>query len=209
MWKTRLAIIAVLAAILAGLALLFFVVLPLLRSRPPAKIATTPNLIVQVQGLSQLVTVKYVIEKIIKLESDPALYGLLPGDRVIIVAHADVKAGVDLSQIKPDDLKVTDKRISLIIPPAKIIDCYLDEKQTQIWEHKIAIFRSFNKDLEHEARLQAIQEIMLAAGNSGIQREALERAKTQLAQFFKALGFTEVDIRTRGEIKQPQFEKLQ
>lgn len=207
MWKTRLAILAVAAAILAGLALLFFVVLPLLKSPPPPKVANTPNLIVQVQGLSQLVTVKYVIEKIIKLESEPALYGLLPGDRVIIVAHADVKAGVDLSQIKPDDLKVNDKSISLIIPPGRITDCYLDEKQTQIWEHKVAMFRSFNKDLEHNARQQAIQEIMLAAGNSGIQREALERAKTQLTQFFKALGFTEVDIRTRGEVKQPPIEK--
>src|ERR1041385_10011 len=50
MWKTRLAILAVAAAILAGLALLFFVVLPLLKSPPPPKVANTPNLIVQVQG---------------------------------------------------------------------------------------------------------------------------------------------------------------
>jgi hypothetical protein len=207
MWKTRLALLAVATAILAGLALLFFVVLPLLKGPPPPKVANTPNLVVQVQGLSQLVTVKYVIEKIIKLESEPTLYGLLPGDRVIIVAHADVKAGVDLSQVRPDDLKVSDKNISLIIPPGRITDCYLDEKQTQIWEHKLALFHSFNKDLEHNARQQAIREIMLAAGNSGIQREALERAKTQLAQFFKALGFTEVDIRTRGEVKPSQPEK--
>ncbi len=208
MWKMRLAAMAVVAAILAGLALLFLVVLPLLKNKPPAKIAATPNLVVQVQGLSQLVTVKYVIEKIVKLESEPALYGLLPGDRIIIVAHANVKAGVDLSQITADDLKVDDSRktLSLTLPPAKITDCYLDEKQTQIWEHKTALFRSFDKNLEHNAREQALREIMLAAGESGIQKEALERAKTQLTQFFHALGFTEVDIRTRAEVKQPQFE---
>ena len=169
MWKTWLALVAVAAAILAGLGLLFFVLLPLLKAPSPPKIATTPNLVVQVQGLSQFVTVKYVIEKIVKLESEPALYGLLAGDRVIIVAHANVKAGVDLSQVTPQDLQVNDRKISLILPPGKITDCYLDEKQTQIWEHKTAIFRSFNKDLEQSARQQALQEIMLAAGNSGIQ----------------------------------------
>ena len=208
MWKTWLALVAVAAAILAGLGLLFFVLLPLLKAPSPPKIATTPNLVVQVQGLSQFVTVKYVIEKIVKLESEPALYGLLAGDRVIIVAHANVKAGVDLSQVTPQDLQVNDRKISLILPPGKITDCYLDEKQTQIWEHKTAIFRSFNKDLEQGARQQALQEIMLAAGNSGIQKEALERAKTQLTQFFKALGFTEVDIHTRTEARPAQFEKL-
>ena len=201
MWKTRLAIIAVVGGILAGLALLFYLVLPVLRSQASPKIANTPNLVLQVQGLSQLVTVKYVMEKVVKLESEPALYGLLPGDRIIIIAHADVKAGVDLSQISADDIKVSDKKISLIIPPGKILDCYLDEKYTQVWEHKLAIFRKFDPHLEHNAREQARQEIMLAAGNSGIQEEALERAKANLTQFFRALGFTEVDIRTRSETK--------
>jgi hypothetical protein len=206
MWKTRLALIAVAVAILAGLAVLFRIVLPLLRPSPPPKIENTPNLVVQVQGLAQFVTVKYVIEKIVKLESEPALYGLLAGDRVIIVAHATVKAGVDLSQITSDDLRVAGSKLSLALPSARITDCYFDEKQTQIWEHKTALFRSFNKDLEQSARQQAIGEILLAAGNSGIQKEALERAKTQLTQFFKALGFTEVDIHTRSGPNVPPRE---
>jgi len=48
MWKTRLAIIAVVGGILAGLALLFYVVLPVLRSQASPKIANTPNLVLQV-----------------------------------------------------------------------------------------------------------------------------------------------------------------
>src|SRR6266581_2043095 len=70
MWKTRLAIIAVVGGILAGLALLFYVVWPVLRSQAPPRIVNTPNLVLQVQGLSQLVTVKYVMEKVVKLESE-------------------------------------------------------------------------------------------------------------------------------------------
>jgi hypothetical protein len=112
-----------------------------------------------------------------------------------------VKAGVDLAQISADDIKVSNKKISLTIPPGKILDCYLDEKYTQVWEHKLAIFRKFDPHLEHKAREQARQEIMLAADNSGIQKEALERAKTNLTQFFRALGFTEVDIHARSDTK--------
>ena len=197
MTKTRLAILALTLAILAALGLLFTVLLPLVRPKPP-KLAATANLLTQVQTLSQLVTIKYVVEKIVKLEGDPSLLPLNQ-DQVIILARAVVKAGVDLSQLKADDLKVTDKRISIIIPPAKITDCYLDDQKTEIWEHKTALFRRFDKNLEQNARRQALDQIKVAAGDDGIQKEALDRAKAQLTHLFQLLGFTEVEVRTRAE----------
>ena len=171
--------------------------LPLIRPKPQ-KLAATANLLTQIQTLSQLVTVKYVVEKIVKLEGDPSLLPLNQ-DQVIILARAIVKAGVDLSQLKPDDLNVSDKKITIFIPPAKITDCYLDDLKTEIWEHKTALFRRFDKNLEQNARRQALDQIKVAAGDNGIQKEALDRAKAQLTNLFQLLGFTEVEVRTRVE----------
>jgi len=41
---------------------------------------------------------------------------------MLMVAHGVVKAGVDLSQIKPADLQITDTKITLKLPSASITD---------------------------------------------------------------------------------------
>src|SRR2546430_14135180 len=60
----------------------------------------TSTLLQQVQTLSELVTVKYVMEKVV-IEEDPpqsTIRRLLPDDtRVILIAHGIVKAGVQFA----------------------------------------------------------------------------------------------------------------
>ena len=97
----------------------------LLVTRPGAKkIWDTANVVQQVQTLSQLVTVKYVMEKVVVLE-DPSYLGT---SRVIMVAHGVLKAGVDFAPFKPADVQISGNKISLVLPPARLIDAYLDEK---------------------------------------------------------------------------------
>src|SRR5579872_5123096 len=105
MVKTRLVNVALFLAILLGLALMIWVVLPRLAlSGSSPKIYNTAILLKQVQTLSQLVTVKYVLEKVVILD-DPGLLDLsLADSRVLMVAHGVVKAGVDLGEIRPEDI---------------------------------------------------------------------------------------------------------
>src|SRR5437660_5215265 len=128
MLKTRLIIVGLVLAIVAGMALfigLLWVRLPG-RSAPP-KIQNTTTILQQIQTLSELVTVKYVLEKVVILE-DIKWYG---ENRVLLVAHGVVKAGVDLQEIKPEDVRVEDKRVIVRLPRAKITDVYLDEHETR------------------------------------------------------------------------------
>jgi hypothetical protein len=196
MLKTRLVNVALFLAILLGLALMLWVVLPRLAvSGSSPKIYNTATLLKQVQTLSQLVTVKYVLEKVILLE-DPKWYG---ESRVLMVAHGVVKAGVDLSEIRPQDvnLDISRKKILLKLPPARITDAYLDDKQTQIVERTTGILRAFDKDLEQNARRQAVDDINRAARNSGILKDSEDRARAQLTNLFRQLGFEEVEIQSR------------
>src|SRR5436190_5983668 len=103
------------------------------------KTYNTATVLRQVQTLSQLVTVKYVMEKVVVLE-DVKWFG---ENRVLMVAHGIVKAGVDLSQLKPGDVKVSGQRIKVKLPPAQITDAYLDEKQTQVIERTTGVLRMF------------------------------------------------------------------
>ncbi|MBL9169799.1 MAG: DUF4230 domain-containing protein [Verrucomicrobiales bacterium] len=162
--------------------------------RGKQSLAPTRMMLTKIQTLSELVTVKYLVEKVVKLEAEPSVLGR---DRIVLLTHAVVKAGVDLSNLKPEDVEVSGTKLTLTLPPARITDCYLDEKKTEVWEHTTAFWRTFDAKLEQNARRQALDEIRLAAGEQGIQKEAIERAQFQLTAFLRSLGYTEVEIKSQ------------
>ena len=186
-----------------GFVLLFGILLGFFLKRnsganSPPQIQTTSTLLKQVQTISELATVKYIFEKLIILEAPPesTLGQLFAGqNRVMLVAHGIVKAGTDLQKIGPDDLHVSEKKVSIKLPPAQITDTYLDDKKTQILERKTGFLRSFDRDLEQNARRQAVDDLRRAARSNGILKEADERARIQLSNLFRQLGFTEVEFR--------------
>jgi hypothetical protein len=183
----RLATIGVLAIFLLGAALGYY----LTRSAKSSSITyNTSSILKQVQTLSQLVTVKYVVENVIVAE-DSKWYG---DNRVLLVAHGIVKAGINLEAIKPGDIQITGKKLTVKLPGAGLTDVYLDEHRTQILERTTGLMRAFDKDLEHNAREQALQKLSRSAYDSGIIKDANDRARTQLGNLFLQLGFDDVQF---------------
>jgi hypothetical protein len=152
-----------------------------------------PALLTKVQTLSQFVTVKYSLEKVVEFE-DAKWYG---DSRVLLVAHGVVKAGMDLSQLGPGDIEISGKQISLTLPRPRITDVYLDDRQTQILDHSTGAFRLFDKDLEQSARQRAVDELRLAASQNGILKDAAEMGQSQLKILLYQLGFTEINLRSK------------
>jgi len=186
MFKTRLIIVGLVLAIAMGVALF----IALLFVRPPAtgappRIQSTATIVQQVQTLSELVTVKYVLEKVVILD-DIKWYG---ENRVLLVAHGIVKAGVDLQEIKPEDVRIEDKKVLLKLPRARITDVYLDDEKTRVVDRSTGLLRAFDKDLEQNARRQAVEDLRIAARSNRIYEDAEERARLQLANLFHQLGY--------------------
>ena len=92
-------------------------------------------------------------------------------------------------KMKPEDLRLSGKQVTMALPRAQITDAYLDERETKIIEHNTSFLRDFNKDLEQTARLNAVEDIRRAARTSGILKDADDRARAQLKYFFSQLGF--------------------
>jgi Protein of unknown function (DUF4230) len=194
MLKRHLVNAALALGILLLLMLIFGLILPhLWKVSAPPRIANTPSIIQQVQTLSQLVTVKYVMEKVVIL-SDPKYFADNPftESRLLMVAHGIVKAGVDLGELKSEDIQVSDNKITIKLPPARITDSYLDDKHTEVIERTTGYLRRFDKELEQNARRQAVSDINRAAREGGILKDADERARAQLTNLFRVLGYQEV-----------------
>lgn len=146
----------------------------------------TATVLRQVQTLSQLVTVKYVMEKIVVME-DVKWFG---ENRVLLVANGVVKAGVDFSRLQPEDVRVADKTIALRLPAAQITDAYLDDRQTRVVERTTGLLRTFDKDLEQTARQMAVDDIRRGARSAGILKDADDLARAQVQNLFEQMGLT-------------------
>lgn len=169
-------------------------------TRSASRMYSGPALLKQVQTLSELVTVKYVIEKT-EVWNDPPkslLAQFVAGENhILLIARGIVKAGVDLSQLKPEDLQVSDKTIVVTLPPARVTDAYLDDKETKVIERTTGFLRSFDKDLEQNVRSTAVEDMRVAALREGIRKDADERARAQLKALFVQLGFEKIEFRDR------------
>lgn len=185
MFKTQLKIVLWTGLILVVLVVVVAVLIPQFKGKSTQpQIVDTPTIIKQIQGLTELVTVKYVMERIVLLE-DVKWYG---ENRVMLVVQGIVKAGVDLSKIGAGNLKISGKTVWIELPPAQITDVYIDDKNTQVVERTTGLLRKFDKDLEQNARRQAVEELRRAARYSGILNDAERQAKAQLTILLGKMG---------------------
>lgn len=205
--RTRSAVLLVCAAFVLGAALALSLGLGFLRRSTAPRVVGTATVIQQIQSLSDLVTVKYVMQKIVIFtNASTTTLGQLPNvvhlpgfseDRITLLAHGVVKGGVDLSKLSARDVQASGEKIVVRLPQAVVTDAYLDETQTQVLDRRSGLMRRFEPTLEQQARQYARLEMTRAARQDGIEREAEQRAREQLQRLLKSCGYRDVVFESR------------
>jgi hypothetical protein len=158
----------------------------------PTIYPSSASVIHSVQSLSRLETVTYSIEKVITAESGQGPLGFLFGDKLLLVAHGDIIAGVDLSKLSTDDVVAQqDGTVFMRLPQAEIFVAALDNSRTHVYDRKTGV-AGLNTQLETSARLEAERLILQAALEDGVERKAQENARSVMQSFLLGLGFTNV-----------------
>lgn len=164
-------------------------------AKPTPTIIPDPVTIIrEVRGLSRLETASYTIEKIITAESGQGVFGFLFGDQLILVAHGQVIAGVDLSKMQESDIVVNeDGTVNVALPQAEVFVATLDNEQSYVFHRDTGVI-GMNPALETEARQAAEEEILNAALEDGILGMAQRNAETYVQYLITTLGFKEVNF---------------
>jgi len=162
-------------------------------ANPTVTIIPDPVTIIrQVSSLSRLETASYTIEKVITAEAGQGPFAFLFGDRLILVAHGQVIAGVDLGKMGEDNITITtDGAVVVTLPPAEILVVRLDNQKSYVFDRDTGLI-GVNPALETEARQAAEEEIKNAALEDGILDMAQRNAETYVRGLILALGFREV-----------------
>lgn len=161
---------------------------------PTPTIRPDPVTIVrEVRSLARLETIQYTVEKVITAESGQGPFGFLFGDRLLLVAHGTVIAGVDLGQVGPEDVWLDDEgRVYLRLPEAELFVATLDNETTYVYDRETGLLSQGSVDLESEARRAAEEEIREAALEDGILEQARVNAENFLYRFLRSLEFRDV-----------------
>lgn len=154
-------------------------------------------IIKQIETLSRFETTSFSVDKIIEVSTDyDRLREFLFGDKLLLVAHGKVIAGLDLSTMQAEDFAGSGDAIIIKLPAPQILETILDNNSTRVFDRDLGLFTKGDLDLEATARQLAEGEIRQAACDSGILEEANESAVQQLTLLFKTAGFEEVSIIT-------------
>jgi hypothetical protein len=154
------------------------------------------SIVHEVRALARLETIQYSVEKVITAETGQEFLGFLFGDRLLLVAHGTVIAGVDLDRIGTDDIEVDEAgRVTLVLPYAEIFTTVLDNEKSYIYDRDVGLLRRGDIQLESAARLAAEREIERTALEDGILNQAQVNAEAYLYRLLRSLGFADVTIR--------------
>jgi hypothetical protein len=151
------------------------------------------TVIYAVRSLARLETIQYSVEKIITAESGQGPLGFLFGDKLLLVAHGTVIAGVDMGRMAAGDVWVqAGGAVHVRLPAAEIFTATLDNSKTYIYDRNTGPLANSQTTLETQARQEAEKDIREAALSDGILATARLNAESYLERFLFSLGFRRV-----------------
>jgi len=156
---------------------------------------SSPSVVEKIRQLSRLETVVYSLDKIVEGDRESAILpGFLAGDKLLLVAHGEVIAGIDLGQLKPIDVQVKGDLVLVRLPAPQILTTRIDNARTRVYSRITGLLVPADPNLESEVRLAAEQQITQAALDDGILDKARANARTSVTALLFGLGFRNVDV---------------
>jgi Protein of unknown function (DUF4230) len=154
-----------------------------------------PTVVDRIQRLQRLETVIYTMDKIVSgAKENPVLPNFLAGDRLLMLVHGEVVAGIDFSNLKPGDVRVDGKQVWLRLPAPQIFSTRIDSAKTKVYSRQTGLLVSTDPDLETQVRQEAERQLREAAMADGILRNAQQNAASTIISLLQGLGFEKVEF---------------
>ncbi len=150
------------------------------------------SIIYQVQSLARLETIEFSVEKVVTAETNQGAFQALFGDRLLLIAHGQVIAGVDLAKLTSEDLWLENGVLYVRLPAPEIFIATLNNEKSYVYDRQTGLLTRQNITLETEARRAAEAEIYKAALEGNILATAQLNAENYLSRLFRSLGYQEV-----------------
>src|SRR3984957_7638907 len=149
-----------------------------------------PTVVDRIQRLQRLETVVYTMDKLVNgAKENPIFPDFLAGDRLLMLVHGEVVAGIDFSSLKPGDVRVDGKEVRLHLPASQVFSTRLDSEKTRVYSRQTGLLVPTDPNLETQVRQEGERELQSAALADGILRTAQQNASSTITSLLQGLGF--------------------
>lgn len=172
---------------------------------PPTTVTTTvrptPSVVRAVRDLARLETASFHMERVIDLrETQSRAFGLIEAeDAILLVAAADVTAGVDLAGLRDEDVvhDAARSRVTLTLARPTVLSTRLDSEHTFVHSRTTDLLARRQEQLESRARQEAERTLAAGAVEAGLLRRAEDNAARTITSLARSMGYADVEVRWR------------
>ena len=167
-------------------------------SQPQTDISTT--VVNQIQNASELTTTIFAMQTVVPTSQNRQIgYWQIGTTKLVYIAHGEVRAGVDLSQLMPENVRVTDGQVNIQLPPPQILDSKIDVDRSLVYSYDQGFLNlgpHVPNELQTLAQQKALTEVISAACRTGILEQANQQAESAIANLLNISGYPVVKVQT-------------
>ena len=154
-----------------------------------------PTVVDRIQRLQRLETVVYTMDKIVTgSRESPIFPDFLAGDRLLMLVHGEVIAGIDFSELKASDVAVDHRKIRMHLPASRIFLTRIDSGKTRVYSRQTGLLVPTDPNLETQVRQEGEVQLQQAAIADGVLGTAQQNAEPTIRSLLQSSGFENVDF---------------
>lgn len=154
-----------------------------------------PTVVNRIQQLQRLETVVYSMDKVVTGKRENSILpDFLAGDKLLLLVHGDVVAGIDFSALQASTVKVDGRWARLKLPAAQVLTTRLDNDKTRVYSRETGLLVPTDPNLESEVRREAEHQLQAAALADGILETAQKNARSTVTTLLLGMGFEKVEF---------------
>ena len=170
--------------------------------QPPAQVDVRTVLVQQVRGASELTTAVFAMESVVPASRDRTLAGYTVGTTTLLyMAYGEVRAGVDLSDMTPQNIQVDGDQITVTLPPPQILDSKIDVARSSVYDYDrgfLGLGPDVAPELQQLAQTETLAKIVDAACRENLLDEANVRAELVVTQLLSTAGYGNVTVKSQA-----------
>lgn len=155
------------------------------------------NEVYEIREIGELSTTEFVFSKVLKINDEGEWYKL--GDRKILIScKAKVKAGIELKNIRKEDIVVSGNNLTIYLPRPKITSFNMDPNSVKTEMANVSGMRySFSQEEKNEILQMGEKSICESLQETGIYDEAKKNVIYFVTEFYTQMGFEKVTVEIR------------
>lgn len=152
----------------------------------------------KIQSASKLATTEFTVDKIVHGTKTKKLLWVvkLSESRFLAYSKANIKTGIDLNKLKPEDITIDRNRIELILPEVEVINFSYPPGEfkldTEITKNKF--LNAITLENQEEFFRRAELDIRNNLEYMGLVETTQQHTRSMLTGLLKSLGYKEIYI---------------